>query len=145
MNKGTRKAMLICTLKAPVPESGFSFFSNHLAISQANMLFFNRNSDADGLAVPLLFDDPFVDPGPPTDPLWLQQNVLFGNSFFLSAYPAFLATADPQLFATATPYPLPPNIIAALELGLTIPTLGTTLYPPPGILEFLTPAGLLGW
>ena len=101
--------------------------------------------DADGLAVPLLFDDPFVDPGPPTDPLWLQQNVLFGNSYFLNAYPAFLATANPQLFATATPYPLPPNIIAALELGLTIPTLGTTLYPPPGILEFLTPAGLLGW
>ena len=43
----------------------------------------------DGVAAPLIFDDPFVDPGPPTDPLWLQQNVLFGNSYFLQAYPSF--------------------------------------------------------
>jgi len=100
--------------------------------------------DSAGAALPITLPD-LYGTLPPTGAPWLQQNVLFGNSYFLQSYPAFLATADPQLFATASPYPLPPNIIAALGLGLSIPTLGTTLYPPPGILEFLNPAALLGY
>ena len=100
--------------------------------------------DADGAPIPILLPDLYEDLAP-TDPLWLQQNVLFANSYFLQGYPSLLATADPQLFATATPYPLPPNIITALTLGLNVPTLGTTLYPPPGILDLLGPAALLGW
>lgn len=100
--------------------------------------------DSAGAALPIALPD-LYNTLAPTDPLWLQQNVFFANSYFLKAYPSFLATANPDLFATATPYPLPPNIIAALSLGLTIPTLGTTLYPPPGILELLGPAALLGW
>ena len=100
--------------------------------------------DSAGAALPIVLPDLYSALAP-TDPLWLQQNVFFANNYFLQAYPSFLATADPDLFLNATPYPLPPNIVTALSLGLDIPTLGTTLYPPPGILEFLSPAVLLGW
>ncbi|MGA1824682.1 MAG: hypothetical protein ACMUIP_08450 [bacterium] len=100
--------------------------------------------DATGAALPIVLPD-LYSTLPPTDTVWLQQNVLFANSYFLQVYPSLLATADPaQLLAAAT-VPLPPAIVAALNLGLPVPGLGTTLFPPPDILDFLTPAALLGW
>lgn len=82
---------------------------------------------------------------PPTAPLWLQQNVLFSNLYFLRAYPGLLAAADPATLIAASTIPLPPSIVGALTLGLPIPALGVTLFPPPAINTFLTPAGILGW
>ncbi|MBN2373719.1 hypothetical protein JXL19_08030 [bacterium] len=100
--------------------------------------------DSTGAALPLALPDQY---GilPPTDPLWLQQNVLFANSYFLQAYPSLLASADPALLLGAINVPLAPPTIAAITAGIPIPGLGTTILPPPGILSFLTPAAILGW
>lgn len=98
--------------------------------------------DAAGLAVPIVLPD-LYNALPPTDPLWLQQNVLFANAYFLQSYPSLLTTADPALLIAAAPIPLAPPIIAALNAGLPLAGL-TTLFPPPDILNLLTPAALLG-
>ena len=82
---------------------------------------------------------------PPTDSLWLQQNVLFANSYFLQSYPALLLSADPAALIAASSVPLPPSLVGALTLGLQIPTTTlTTVFPPAALGSFLTPAALLG-
>lgn len=80
----------------------------------------------------------------PTDPLWLQQNVLYANAYFLQAYPSLLGTADPAAILAAITVAVPPPVLAAVAAGLPIPGLGVTLFPPPDILSFLTPAAILG-
>ncbi len=81
---------------------------------------------------------------PPTESAWLQQNVFFANTYFLGAYPSLLQSADPSLILAGNAI-LPAAVIGALTLGISLPTLGTTILPPPGINTFLTPAGILGW
>lgn len=90
--------------------------------------------DSTGAALPLTLP---VDYNllPPTDTLWLQQNVLLANSYFIQAYPTLL-------FSVA---PLPPPIALAVSVGITIPpAYAATLFPPPAVTSFLTPAALLG-
>ncbi|MGA1868842.1 MAG: hypothetical protein ACMUJM_09875 [bacterium] len=99
--------------------------------------------DDAGLPLPLVLPDLYSALAP-TDTTWLQQNVLFANSYFLQVYPSLLATADPAALIAAATIPLPPAIVAALNLGLPVVGLGTTIFPPPDILDFLTPAALLG-
>ena len=81
---------------------------------------------------------------PPTETSWLQQNVLFANNYFVQASPSLLATADPALLAAAATVPLAPPTLLALNAGLLPLASLTALFPPPGILDFLTPAALLG-
>ena len=100
--------------------------------------------DSTGVALPIVLPDLYSTLAP-IDPIWLQQNVLFANSYFLQAYPSLLATADPAQLLAASTIPLPPAVGAALTLGLPVPGLGTTIFPPPDILDLLTPALLLGW
>lgn len=72
---------------------------------------------------------------PPTDTLWLQQNVLLANSYFVQSY-------SNLVFSVAT---LPPALAAAVAAGIPIPpTYATTLFPAPAINGYLTPAVLLG-
>jgi hypothetical protein len=97
-----------------------------------------------GAAAPILLPDLFSTL-PPTDPSWLQQNVLFGNSYFLQAYPSLLATADPALLIAAATVPLAPVVVAALNAGIPLAGLTALFPPPPDILDFLTPAAILGW
>ncbi len=99
--------------------------------------------DTAGLAAPLVLPD-LYNILPPTDTLWLQQNVLFANAYFLQAYPSLLATADPAALLAAITVPLAPPALAALAAGIPIPGLGVTILPPPDILTFLTPAAILG-
>lgn len=72
---------------------------------------------------------------PPTDPLWLQQYGLLANSYFVQSYSSLL-------FSVA---PLPPALAAAVAAGISIPaSYATTLFPPPSVSSYLTPAALLG-
>ena len=98
--------------------------------------------DSAGAPVPIGLPDGFNTLAP-TDPLWLQQNVLFANSYFVQAYHPLLATADPALLIPALPINLAPPALAAINAGLPIPGL-TALFPAPGILDLLTPAAILG-
>lgn len=100
--------------------------------------------DSAGLPLPIALPD-LYNTLPPTDSLWLQQNVLFANSYFLQSYPSLLQAADPAALIAASTIPLPPSIIGALTLGLPIPaTTLTTVFPPPALNSFLTSAALLG-
>jgi hypothetical protein len=99
--------------------------------------------DSAGAALPLTLPAEY-NLLPPTDQAWLQQNVLFANSYFLQGWPSLLATADPALLIAAAQVPLAPPVIAALNAGIPLAGL-TTLFPPPGIFDFLTPAAILGW
>ncbi|MGA1869450.1 MAG: hypothetical protein ACMUJM_13000 [bacterium] len=100
--------------------------------------------DATGAPLPIALPN-FYSILAPTSTIWLQQNVLFANSYFLQVYPSLLATADPAALLAAATIPLPPAVVGALTLGLPVPGLGITVFPPPDILDFLTPAALLGW
>ncbi|MGA1795826.1 MAG: hypothetical protein ACMUIL_08190 [bacterium] len=99
--------------------------------------------DSAGAAAPLGLPD-LYNQLPPTDTLWLQQNVLFANNYFLQAWPSLLGIADPAALIAAATVPLTPQVILALNAGIPLAGL-TTLFPAPDIFDFLTPAALLGW
>lgn len=100
--------------------------------------------DSAGAPLPITLPDLYGSL-PPTSSLWLQQNVLFANSYFLQAYPSLLLAADSAALLAAAPTLLPPAIFGALTLGLPLPvTTLTAIFPPPGLTTLLTPAGLLG-
>jgi hypothetical protein len=100
--------------------------------------------DSAGAPLPIALPD-LYSTLPPTDPLWVQQNVLFANYYFLQSYPSLLLAADPTALIGASTVALPPSIVGALTLGLPIPTTTlTTIFPPLAIDAFLTPAALLG-
>ena len=90
--------------------------------------------DSSGSALPLTLPTDY-NLLPPTDPLWLQQNVLLANSYFVQAYPNLLFSAAP----------LPPPVALAVASGVTVPqSYITALFPAPPVTNYLTPAALLG-
>ena len=99
--------------------------------------------DSTGVALPIGLPTDYA-LLPPTESSWLQQNVLYANNYFVQAYPSLLAIADPALLAAAATVPLAPPTLAALNAGLLPLASLSAIFPAPGILDFLTPAALLG-
>lgn len=68
---------------------------------------------------------------PPTDPLWIQQNVPIANLAYIAAYQGYAQQAYS--------FGLPANLS-----GLD-PWLVSLAYPTPAFTSLLTPAGILGY